>query len=218
VPAAKDLAAAPISLVVVGVCATVSHLTSRGSVGAASIDTSSGGAICEKDAIACPGARPAGGSTVMGDDVMRCMWFLGFASVVVIPTWGAAGSPDEEVRLLQGEWVVVAIEDEGHKASEDELKGMQWSINGTTITATQPGLTGKMRFTLNPKKTPKEIDLTPLDGNLKGTVQFAIYDLQDGRLRVCYREPKGTEPGRPRTFETPPNSGCGMIELEKKMK
>lgn len=151
---------------------------------------------------------------------MRYLWFLGFVAVTVLPAWGEENCrPDKEAKSLQGEWVVVGLEDEGQRASAEEVKGMKWVIRGTTITGTNPdGSTGSMRFALNPKSQPKEIDLTSLDGNLKGVVHIGIYELQKGRLRICVgdRKPNATRKGRPKEFAAPPNSGFGMILLEKK--
>lgn len=149
---------------------------------------------------------------------MRYLWFLGFVAVTMITARGEEnGLPDKDARILQGEWVVVGLEDEGSQASEDDVKGMKWVVKGDTITGTdQDGETGQLRYALNPKQTPSEIDLTPLDGPLKGVVQFGIYDLQKGRLRICYREPNAEGKGRPKEFAAPANSGFGMILLEKK--
>lgn len=146
---------------------------------------------------------------------MRCVWILALAAISAIPAFGA-GTVDEGATALEGEWVVVGMEDNGTQATEDDIKGMKWLIQGTTITATDPdGSAGKMRLKLDPKKTPKEIQITSLDGNLKGTSQVGIYEIQAGRLRICYADPKVSK-GPPKEFSAPAKSGCGIITLEKK--
>ncbi|MEX2139060.1 MAG: protein kinase [Pirellulales bacterium] len=125
-------------------------------------------------------------------------------------------SADEETKIFQGEWNVVGLEGDGHKASEGELKTQKWSVEGNTITASAHGSTGKMRFTLNPKKTPKEIDLVALDGNLKGTTTFGIYEFQNGRLRICHGGPMEKETDRPKEFTDSSGSGCGLMIFERK--
>ena len=119
---------------------------------------------------------------------------------------------DKEVKDLQGEWAVVAMEEGGEKAPADALKGMKWVVKGNEITGSQPGGTGRMSFKLDSGKTPKEIDITALDGNLKGTTSPGIYAIEGTRLRVCFGEKV-----RPKTFATAPGDGRTMITLEKEV-
>ena len=151
---------------------------------------------------------------------MRSLWLLGFVAVMGTPAWGDGSDlAHDEVKLLQGEWVVVGMEDDGIKAPADQLKGMKWVVQDTTITATDPdGSTGRMRFVLNSKTTPKAIDILPQDGRTKGVKQVGIYDLRKGRLQICYREPNAADKDRPKDFAASPNSGFGMILLEKRLK
>ncbi|HEX4613062.1 MAG TPA: TIGR03067 domain-containing protein, partial [Urbifossiella sp.] len=122
----------------------------------------------------------------------------------------ASTAPDKELGDLQGEWVVVAIEGDGRKASADDVKGMRWAIKGNEITGRQPGGDGKMSFRLNPGATPKEIDVTSLDGNQKGTTSPGIYAIDGPKLRVCFGEKV-----RPKVFATAPGDDRTMLTLEK---
>jgi uncharacterized protein (TIGR03067 family) len=158
--------------------------------------------------------------------MMLSAWALGFAAVSVLPAWGDDNSPadtpaDPELKSLQGEWVLVemtaVLDGKIHKATAFELMTQQWSIEGTTIRASAHGSTGTMRFRLNPRSAPKEIDITALDGNVKGTVSFGIYDLQEGRLRVCMTgDEKNTEADRPKEFAVTPGSERAMMVFERK--
>ena len=120
--------------------------------------------------------------------------------------------PVKEVSDLEGEWVVVAMEDGGETASADDVKGMKWSVKGNEITASQPDSTGKMSFKLDPEKMPKEIDITSLDGNLKGTMSPGIYAIEGRKFRVCFGEKI-----RPNKFATAPGDGRTMLTLEKEI-
>ena len=124
----------------------------------------------------------------------------------------APTTPDKEVSALEGEWAVVAMEGDGKKVVVGASQGMKWSIKGNEITASQPGVTGNMSFALDPKKSPKEIDITARDGNLKGTTTPGIYALEGRKLRVCF----GAK-DRPTRFATAPGEGCGMLTLEKEI-
>jgi RNA polymerase sigma factor (sigma-70 family) len=128
----------------------------------------------------------------------------------------AKGSPipkrdalDKDVADLQGDWVVVATEDGGKKAAPDELEGMRWVIKGNEITHIEPGATEKLRLRLAPG-TPKKIDVTSLDGDLKGTTEPGIYALEGRRLRVCFGKKD-----RPKEFATAPGDGRTLAVLEK---
>ena len=82
---------------------------------------------------------------------------------------GEKETPASVSRSLQGDWVVVGMEDKGYKARPQELQGMRWVINGDIITATDPdGSTGKMRYKIDPNVSPGHFDITSLQGKLKG--------------------------------------------------
>jgi uncharacterized protein (TIGR03067 family) len=117
---------------------------------------------------------------------------------------------------LQGDWFVVGMEGEGLKATAEQLRGMGWTIQGTTITATDPnGSTGKMQYKLNLKASPRQFDITALQGKQAGQTDPGIYELKDGRPRICYRAPDNKEGKRPQDFSDANRSGYGMIILEK---
>ncbi len=119
-------------------------------------------------------------------------------------------------QLLEGEWNVVEMEGGGHKATPDEVRGMTWSINGTTITATDPdGSTGKMEFKLNPNASPKEFDVSALGGNTKGGTSLGIYELKNSRLRICFND-EGRS--RPNDFTDAAKRGYSLMTLEKAQK
>ena len=56
-------------------------------------------------------------------------------------------------------------------------------------------------------------DVTSLDGPFKGKTEAGIYELEEGRLRVCLR---AMEKGRPTEFATTAGSGLTMITFEKR--
>ncbi len=150
---------------------------------------------------------------------MRQTLSLACVALLVIPVWGQdRDASTQGAKFLQGEWIVVGIEDGGLKATPEELEGMRWSIKGNVITATQPGAAGRMLYKLNPEARPREIDITSLDeGPLQGQTDPGIYEFKDGRLRICYRDPDNKKGGRPKSFldAAPQGSGYGIIILER---
>jgi hypothetical protein len=54
-----------------------------------------------------------------------------------------------------------------------------------------------------------------LQGKQAGQTDPGIYELKDGRLRICYRAPGNKEGKRPQDFSDANRSGYGMIILEK---
>ncbi len=128
------------------------------------------------------------------------------------PKAGKAKPADDELKKFGGKWRVVRIANPRGEAPEDELKGMNWEITGNKIvgrdTADEKGKEGL--FLIDPKKEPKQIDLTMPGGN-GPQVLPGVYEFKDGRLRISVAEPGGD---RPTTFEVNPKTG-GLIELEK---
>ena len=54
--------------------------------------------------------------------------------------------------------------------------------------------TTSTEITLYPGTTPKRIDFTPKDGANKGKTYLGLYEINDGKLRICYRGPGSTRP------------------------
>ncbi len=120
------------------------------------------------------------------------------------------GARDKEVDDLQGEWGVVEWEEEG--GLSEDLKGKKLLIKGDEITTIQAqlGLADRLSFKLALGKSPKEIDLTALNGWTKGMTHPGIYEIEGSRLRICY----GVKV-RPKEFATTPGSGLVMLTLER---
>src|SRR5262245_56738334 len=116
--------------------------------------------------------------------------FVGVVAVLSIASVARADEASEKAaKELEGLWLVVGIEAEGRAAAGDDVKDMRWSIVKGEIRARDPdGATSKMAFSLNPGKSPKQIDVTALDGPQKGKMGLGIYELKDGRLRICLRD------------------------------
>jgi uncharacterized protein (TIGR03067 family) len=157
------------------------------------------------------------GERLLGSSKMRCAMrlavlglFSGTASV------RADEAADKAAKELEGLWLVVRIESRGRAATGEEVKDMRWRIQEGRILARDPdGEEGKMSFVLDPGKDPKAIDVTSLDGKEKGQTALGIYELKDGRLRICLRGWEDAVKGRPTKFSGEDGTGLAMITLER---
>ena len=108
-------------------------------------------------------------------------------------TWGASRADDtaaNKAKKLQGEWRAVEVQAKGKKAAKDdaEVKHLRLVIKGDGITLPSPAGDGKDRkktFKLDPARSPKEIDITSLDGEEKDQTAACIYSLEKDRLTIC---------------------------------
>jgi uncharacterized protein (TIGR03067 family) len=93
---------------------------------------------------------------------------------------------------------------------------MRWTVKGTRILATEKGKEpaewGEVK--LDPGKNPKQVDLVSLEENSKGRTLLGIYKLEKGRLRICLRDHRAAEKGRPTEFMAEAGSDQALITLE----
>ncbi len=96
---------------------------------------------------------------------------------------GCADHPD--YGKIQGTWKVVAVENDGVKAPSEPLK--RWTIvfkTGNKVFVNKGGVPEEGTFTLDPSKSPKEIDLTLERPGGDDTVK-AVYTLEGDELKIC---------------------------------
>src|SRR5262249_12531614 len=131
-----------------------------------------------------------------------------------------AKDSEDESKVLDGHWKVVALEENGSKAPTGVLKGMSWSFKNSEVEMVDPpdrqhNIQHKASVKLDWSKTPKHIDFVPFDGAMKGKMLRGIFTLEKDRLVICLRDPGSAEKGRPQEFKTEAGSGLGMITLER---
>jgi uncharacterized protein (TIGR03067 family) len=139
----------------------------------------------------------------------------GLLTFSAVATLAAADEPataaGEDIRQMQGEWIVVSSERDGQAAPEREIASIRRKVSGKTIEVELAGQEGIVTltsdFTLDATKDPKTIDVVRKDGPSQGVPTLAIYELKDGELRIC-----SAPPGQPRptSFETKPGTGHTM--------
>ncbi len=143
------------------------------------------------------------------------MKYRALLSVGIVVLIAAADATEEalkkEVAKLQGTWSVVSSERGGDKAPEDKIKMVKLTFQKDKLIAHQADKTIEMSYTLDPSKNPKTIDITYLDGELKGESHLGIYSLDGDTLKICMH--RGTT--RPMEFETKQDPQRHLIVLKR---
>jgi uncharacterized protein (TIGR03067 family) len=111
-----------------------------------------------------------------------------------------------------GDWVVESAEMAGQSLTE-HLKGLKYSAADGKYTAKLGERTETGTFKFDPKKSPKELDISPADGPHKGKTMPAIYEVTGDTMRVCYDQ-DGKD--RPAKFETSPDKPKTILVVFKK--
>jgi uncharacterized protein (TIGR03067 family) len=147
---------------------------------------------------------------------------LRIAVITLFATTCAAARADDpgakEVKKLQGEWRVVEVEFRGQTLKKDDAEAMQFAVkdNGLTFSNTEkPGRERKKTFKLDPSKTPKELDLTSLDGQEKDTTAACIYKLDGDRLTICMPYFAKDRSVRPKEFKVDASGNVMLLTLER---
>ncbi len=127
------------------------------------------------------------------------------ALVVLTASGGAADDKvKDELKKLQGEWPLVAMgiggrnlprHDIHHRLVVEDDKLTIYQVAGIDkekkIKVDSPSFRIKH---LDPSASPKTIDLIRLDGNAKGEVVQAIYEVKDDELSLCIGNPYQPRP------------------------
>ena len=122
-------------------------------------------------------------------------------AVALVGSLGSMGvaqdKPKGDAQLVQGSW------DWDPAAKQSDAKPVLLKrvvIKGDTLTLhySMDGVkfSTPSEFKLNPSGTPKEIDFTPTekDNANKGKAYLGLYEIQNGKLRICYRGPGSSRP------------------------
>jgi uncharacterized protein (TIGR03067 family) len=127
----------------------------------------------------------------------------------------AQADADKALKELQGKWRAVEIQSSGISAPKEEaekalleIKDDEWFwLSGGPVDV-------KSRMRLDPSKSPKEIDITYLDGPAKGSTFPGIYELEKGLLRICCSATKDPK-DRPKEFKIKRGQLRELLVLER---
>lgn len=135
--------------------------------------------------------------------------------------FGADAKEDEvkkELKKLEGNWKLVTGERDGTKLPDEHVKQSKIAWKGKSVSVVTPHQskeTIQAETTVDPGKTPKQMDWLRSSEPGKGKTMHAIYEWQgDDQYRVCFSPP---EKERPKNFTTKPGSGQ-ILHVWKRVK
>lgn len=117
-------------------------------------------------------------------------------------------------KLHEGTWRIVALEINGNKAEVEDAKKLT-VINGpdgTWSLRSEGNEVGKGTSIIDPTKKPKEIELTPTEGEGKGNPLLGIYEIGEKTRKLCIA-PAGKD--RPKEFSTAAGSEHILVTFER---
>jgi uncharacterized protein (TIGR03067 family) len=141
------------------------------------------------------------------------------AFTLIAPIARSDAPKADEMKKLEGEWQAVEVEINGKKRTndDDEVKKLRVVIKGNNMTIRSSdgaGAERKKTFKIDPSKSPKEIDITSLDGQEKDQIAAGIYKFEKDRLIICI--PNFKDPTvRPKEFKAGADDGVLLVVLER---
>ena len=124
--------------------------------------------------------------------------------------------PDkDEVKALQGKWLVKEHEHGGKKTAAKVLANLSLEVSGSKMTTRDAGnlKEGTSIVAIDAKAKPATLDLKVESGSDAGKVVKAIYKLEGDTLTICVAEP-GKD--RPKAFAAREASGHTLMVFKKK--
>ena len=122
----------------------------------------------------------------------------------------AADEPDD-LKLLAGAWKPVAADLGGNKIDAMVLEMAKIVYEGDKYKITIGDKEEAGSFLLDPKKSPKCMDIFPTSGDNNGKTLLAVYELAGDKLTICYSL---TPSVRPENFE-PASNTLLLVKFER---
>jgi len=117
-------------------------------------------------------------------------------------------------KRIEGTWRVVAVEVGGNKVTEVDVKKYTVvnAADGTWSLRSDGKEVTRGTSTIDPAKTPRTLDFTATEGELKGNRYLGIYELGEKARKMCFAPP-GKE--RPTEFASPPGGDHILVTFER---
>jgi uncharacterized protein (TIGR03067 family) len=121
----------------------------------------------------------------------------------------AIGSASKD---FEGTWLPLSAEFAGENYPDEILKTMKLILKDKNYTVTVGDHLDEGTWTIDPKKSPKAMDIIGTNGPNKGKTILTIYELEKDTLRVCY-DLGGKE--RPTEFKTKANTKLFLVTYKR---
>ncbi|MCI0681267.1 MAG: TIGR03067 domain-containing protein [Gemmataceae bacterium] len=121
----------------------------------------------------------------------------------------------KDLKALQGDWTIAALEVNGMDVPADKLEGTVLTVkDGRYTVKIKDKVINTALIELDPKKDPKELNMTPQEGANKDKLHKAIYKIEGDTFKMA----RGLNPDqdRPDQFATWPGTNCFVITWKKK--
>jgi uncharacterized protein (TIGR03067 family) len=115
----------------------------------------------------------------------------------------------KDLKKLQGTWTMASLEINGQQVPAEKLQNTTLLIKGNKYIVKVKDKTYETRFTLDPTRTPKQMDMTFSDGPNKGKLHKGIYSVEGDTFKLCRGQAAGLN--RPRDFATWPDTGMFLV-------
>jgi uncharacterized protein (TIGR03067 family) len=123
----------------------------------------------------------------------------------------------KDLQAFKGTWRLSSKEVDGKKFSEEEIKDVIATNNGSATFSVRRGdkVIGEGTVKLDPTTKPKTVEITFTEGEHKGKTVLGIYEIEGDAFRVCVARP-GDE--RPADFSARAGSGCTLVVYQREKK
>jgi uncharacterized protein (TIGR03067 family) len=126
--------------------------------------------------------------------------------------WPALARHVEQLRALEGEWHIAALEIDGTAVPRGALAASRILIDGDRFRTESPEATYEGIFTVDAERTPAHIDIEFVEGPEAGNWSYGIYELRGDRLTLCLGLAGAS---RPAAFATTAGSGHALERLRR---
>ena len=146
------------------------------------------------------------------------MRFLSIAVLVIMGSALAVAQDDaakKDLKLLQGTWIMAALEVNGMEVAADKLEGTVLTIKDDRyVVKVKERLVTTAVIELDAKKDPRQLNMTPQDGDKKDKLHKGIYKIDGDTFKMA----RGLNPEqeRPNQFATWPDTNVFVVTWKKK--
>ena len=117
-----------------------------------------------------------------------------------------------DLELLEGSWVITALEMDGRAMPAGTFEHVRLVINGDRFTSLGMGSVYQGELALDTSTSPRQLDMKFDAGPEKGNTNLGIYELLGDTLKICIAT-RGTV--RPAKFASTPDSGFAVETLTR---